>query len=269
MDAPFTYYGGKARLARRLVALMPRHRTYIEPFFGSGAVLFAKPPVLHEVVNDLDGAIVTFFRVLRERPEDLAAVCRLSPYARQEYEACGVLDAGDELEQARRFWVRVNQSFAKTGNKRTGWSVTTARSQSAPASVRSRIGRFEACAERLARVQIECCDAPELVERLAGADSLVYCDPPYVGTTRTSTGDYRVEADEMAHRRLAEVLRASPATVIVSGYASPLYEELFEGWWSASYDTWTTAGNARGAARRPRSERVWANQALDEGRLAL
>jgi site-specific DNA-adenine methylase len=58
MKAPFTYYGGKAGMAHRLIALFPPHRVYMEPFFGSGAVLFAKEPVAHEIVNDLDHAVV-------------------------------------------------------------------------------------------------------------------------------------------------------------------------------------------------------------------
>jgi len=112
MRPPFVYYGGKVGLASRIVDLMPPHRVYIEPFAGSLAVLFAKQPCVHEIVNDLDGAIVNFWRVLRDQPEQLERACALSPYSRAEWEACGVgLDDEtlDRVERARRFWVRVNQ----------------------------------------------------------------------------------------------------------------------------------------------------------------
>ena len=62
MRAPFAYYGGKMGMAKLIVSLMPEHRVYIEPFFGSGAVFFAKPPVMHEIVNDLDDAVVAFLQ---------------------------------------------------------------------------------------------------------------------------------------------------------------------------------------------------------------
>lgn len=105
MKPPFAYYGGKARLAPWIVSLMPRHEVYVEPCLGAGAVFFAKPPTEHEIINDLDGAIVTFFRVLRDRPDELIRLCELTPYARAELAAADPDEDGlDELERARRLW---------------------------------------------------------------------------------------------------------------------------------------------------------------------
>src|SRR5207245_2930694 len=87
VKAPITYYGGKSGMASWIASLLPPHRTYMEPFFGSGAVLFCKRPAVHEIVNDLDGNVVTFFRRLRERPVEVEVVCRVPPYAREECEA--------------------------------------------------------------------------------------------------------------------------------------------------------------------------------------
>lgn len=273
MKAPFAYYGGKSGMAAAIVDLLPPHRTYMEPFFGSGAVLFAKKPAVMEIVNDADDAVVTFFRVLRERPDELEQVCRLTPYARSEYEAADV-DAEDldDLELARRFWVRVNQSFAKTAGRRTGWSVTVARTQSPPNSTLGRIGRFQACAERLAQVSIENCDAVALVERLAMPDCVIYADPPYLGATRfsPSTTDYRCDmVSEEAHRRLAEVLHDTPATVLLSGYHSELYDELYGDWWQREFLVTTHSSNAKKSGRNRRVEVLWANRVLDDGRLSF
>src|SRR4051794_15717834 len=71
LKPPIPYFGGKARIAPWIVSLMPPHRVYVEPFAGSAAVLFAKARATHEILNDVDGEVVNFFRVLRERPEDL------------------------------------------------------------------------------------------------------------------------------------------------------------------------------------------------------
>lgn len=284
MKPPFAFYGGKVGMARLICSLMPPHRVYIEPFAGSLAVFFAKQQVTHEIVNDLDGAVVTFFRVLRESPIELERACRLTPYAREEYEGADIDEEGiPDLERARRFWIRVNQSFAKTAGSRTGWSVTSARTQSVGASVQGRIDRFRRCAERLALVSIERCDAADLVTRLATSpDCVVYADPPYVGSSRRSGkpdqrsriseagsagawSDYRFDmASEESHRRLAASLRATPATVILSGYPTPLYDELYEGWWSMDLAVTAHSSNAVATSRSTRVERLWSNREITQ-----
>jgi DNA adenine methylase len=278
VKAPIAYYGGKTGLALRIIDLMPPHRVYIEPFFGSGAVFFAKPPATHEILNDLDGNVVCFFRMLRDRPEDLERVCALTPYAREEYELAGEETDVDDLERARRFWVRVNQGFSRTGG-RTGWSATTARTQSTAMAALGRIGRFSPAASRMARASWECCDAVDLVDRLATPDAVIYADPPYLATTRRggTRGRARGRAEDYRHdmgrpedhERLAEVLRATSATVLLSGYPSPLYEALYADWWHVDWLVNVHASNAVTAARGKRIERLWSNRALDEGRLAF
>ncbi len=273
MNPPFTYYGGKVGLAPAIVRLMPPHRVYMEPFFGSGAVLFHKPPARFELVNDLDDNVVTFFKVLREQPDELERLCLLSPHARTEFAAAAV-PAVDELEKARRFWVRVNQSFAKTAGPRTGWSTTTARTQSIPDSIRSRISRFAAVAERLMRVTFENGDAVDFIDRLATVDTVIYADPPYLATTRRSThgkgSDYAHDMGDLeAHTRLAEALHRSPATVLLSGYPSEQYDALYADWWRIEYAVTTYSSNSRRDSRGARTEVVWSNRQLDRGQLAL
>lgn len=265
VKAPFAYYGGKVGLAPRIIELMPAHRVYMEPFFGSGAVLFAKPPAAFEIVNDIDRNVVTFFKVLRARAAELEYLCGLTPHARSEY-VDAVLDEDlDDLERARRFWVRVNQSFAKTAGRQTGWSITTARSSSVPTSILNRIGRFGPAVDRLMHCSIECCDAPGLVERLATHDTLIYADPPYLAETRRGR-DRQRPADYLHdmglpedHERLAEVLHATPAKVILSGYLSPLYEDLYGDWNRVEIPVRVHSSNSVTAERGERIEVLWMN----------
>ena len=86
---------------------------YMEPFFGSGVVLLSRHPAKCEIVNDIDGRIVNFFRVLRERPEELVEVLRLTPWARDEWEACKE-PSDDSLEAARRWYALAWQSATYT-----------------------------------------------------------------------------------------------------------------------------------------------------------
>ncbi len=264
MKPPFSYFGGKQTLAARLVQILPVRRVYIEPFFGSGAVFFAKPRGDHEIINDRDGEIVNFFRVLRDSPEELQIACHLSPYARDEWSACADLPEGiTPIERARRFWVRISQSFgAKTID--TGWSRSVSRTPQA-ATIARRLGMFAGFAERLSRVTIENYNAVDLIDRMACKDSVIYADPPYVHKTRIGIskrprGDYAYEMTDQDHRRLAESLRATPAAVVLSGYDSGLYRELYGDWQRIDVDVVTSVGSRPGSKLQTRTECIYLNR---------
>lgn len=278
MRPPYAYYGGKVGLARAIVPMLPAHRVYVEPFFGSGAVLFAKRPSPVEIANDVDLNVWTFFKVLRERREDLEEACRLTPYHRCEFLDADLVEPGlDDLERARRFWVRVNQSFAKTAGSQTGYSITTVRNASSSRSVWSRIGRFAPAVERLQLVTWDRADAVELIGRLnLGPDALLYVDPPYLAATRRGRGPRQRTADYLHdmglpedHERLAEALLATRATVVLSGYRSPLYDSLYREWPRLDFATKAHTSNAQtaGGPRNDRTESVWSNVPLGAGRL--
>jgi len=268
---PITYYGGKTGMAPLIASLLPPHRSYIEPFFGSGAVLFAKEPSTHEIVNDLDRAVVAFFRCLRDQPKELDQLCSLTPYARAEYEAAN-LDVPDleDLELARRFWARVNLSFSKSTGRSTGFSVTTARTQAPPNSVNGRRSRFADCAARLAGVTIESCDAVDLIERLATPETAMYVDPPYIATARTSRGPGTMPTDygcDMGgaedHQRLIDCLLSTPAAVLLSGYRSDLYDDALASWDRIEIHTHAHGSNSRTVERSQRIEVIWSNRTLE------
>ena len=100
VNALLNYPGAKWGMAEEIVALMPPHRSYLEPFFGSGAVLFNKPPSAIETVNDIDGDIVNFFTVLREQPEELARLIDLTPYARDVFDDAHHNRGAEPLDRA-------------------------------------------------------------------------------------------------------------------------------------------------------------------------
>jgi hypothetical protein len=163
MKPPFAYYGGKARLAPWIASLLPPHRIYVEPFAGSAAVLFAKKPAVHEVINDVNGDIVTFFRMLRDHPEDLARACSLTPYARDEFAAAELDCPLSDLERARRWWVVVNQGFNKSGRARNGWSSSVECQNGEAKTVQNRIAHLTAVAHRLGSVTIDNRDAVDII----------------------------------------------------------------------------------------------------------
>lgn len=266
------YYGGKSRLALWIAALLPPHRVYVEPFCGSAAVLFAKRPSTHEVINDRYGDLVTFMRVLRDRPRELELACRLTPYARDEYLAADLDAEGlDELEQARRWWVRSSQSFGQMAKVGTGWSTSIKRGSNNARSAWNRLDRFQRCADRLGTVAIENRDALEVIRAYDDPTGVVYCDPPYLGTTRSAVRDSRRRGDYACefmsdddHIALAEVVRSTRSAVLVSGYPSPLYDHLYAGWWRTERQVLCRVSNGRSGTNGHRTEVIWANRGLDE-----
>jgi DNA adenine methylase len=156
--APFAYFGGKTRLADRIVQLLPEHDHYVEPFAGSLAVLLAKPRAKMETVNDLDGDLMTFWRVLRDQPEELRRVMALTPHSRAEHAAASDL-SGDltDLERARRVWVLLAQGRAGT-LRNTGWRYYANPAGSSigmPGYLAGYVNRVGPAAERLAGVSLE------------------------------------------------------------------------------------------------------------------
>lgn len=247
-------------MADNVVSLMPDHRVYVEPFAGSLAVLLAKAKVSHEVVNDLDGDVVNFWRVLRDCPDELSRVCRDTPYARWEYEhAAAVNLAGvtDRLERARLWWVRISQAHGHCVG--AGWSTGNTRSQSRAATCTNHATRIPAVADRLRDVVLENRTALEMIPAYDADDAVIYVDPPYPAEARNSTG-YAYEmpsADD--HRRLAKILHACAGTVLLSGYACPLYDELYGGWDCWTFDSRVGNGGRRDG-REYGTECVWVNR---------
>ncbi|KAB2806964.1 DNA adenine methylase [Pimelobacter simplex] len=268
MSTVFAYYGSKNSIADEIVELMPAHRGYVEPFAGSLAVLRAKPASPFECVNDLDGDLMTFWRVLRDRFKDLERLAALTPHSRSEYDASWPIDTDDELVRAWRVWVKLSQG--RGGQLRpTGWryhEITRGRGSGMPTTLAGYVGRFAAAADRLRSVSLESLPALELIDRY-GRDpqTLFYVDPPYLGDTRCRTG-YQIEMHrEDEHRELAEALRSCTSMVMVSGYAHPLYDDdLYAGWYRHEIAAYTGQSN-NGAGHR--TEVLWANVPIGEPHL--
>ena len=263
LKPPFAYFGGKTTLAPQIAALLPEHEHYVEPFAGSLAVLLAKKPSRAETVNDLDGDLVTFWRVLRDRPEELCRVAMLTPHARSEHEgARGDFAAvDDDMERARRIWVRLTQGRSHSLKDQAGWwkrSNVIGRPPIAQ-DLESFALRMPLAARRLKRVSIERRDALDVIRDYGSEPTVcLYVDPPYLGSTRAS--NYRVEMlDDDAHRTFAAALNECKASVVLSGYDAPLYAQLFDGWHRLDLKAPTTL-----SGDTDRIEALWSNRPLRE-----
>jgi DNA adenine methylase len=236
------YYGGKWNLAPWIISYFPPHKNYVEPCGGAASVLLQKPRSPLETYNDLDGNVVNFFRVLRDRPDELIRKIRLTPYSREEFcEARAELKDPDPIEWARKLFLFSHQSYSGV-EKWPGWSLSNPNGWADLASLENFAARFNG-------VLIEKDDAIAVIQRYGGAyDCLIYFDPPYVDETRERPNRYLTDAPGPdLHTESAEILRAHKGFAIVSGYACPLYEDLYEahGWKRIDRVSQTNSGGKR------------------------
>ena len=261
MNAVVKYPGAKWSLAKWIISRFPPHHSYLEPFFGSGAVLFNKPRSHIETVNDLDGAVVNLFRCIREDPERLAREVYLTPYSRAVHEECYSREfPEDPFAWAVKFLVKCNQGYGfRTNEIREGWkNDVQGRERAYAAKHWAELPEtIMTAAERLRGVQIECRPALELIQRFNFPDVLIYADPPYVLSARSGgMKQYKYEMEDADHLALLATLKAHRGPVILSGYASPMYDRVLEGW---HRETTTTTDQIS----RVRQEVLWMNFELN------
>jgi len=233
----FGWYGGKYSHLDWLLPLLPSTTHYCEPFGGSAAVLLNREPAPVETYNDIDGDLVNFFRMLRDRQEELIKAIGLTPFSREEFRlAISVEENLSDLERARRFFICARQ--VRTGLAQTAsegrWAHCKLTSRAGMAGAVSRwLGSVEGLSEivqRLLRVQIENCPAIDVIKRYDSPETLFYCDPPYPHDSRGDSKAYAYEMTDDEHRKLACVLQSAEGKVAVSGYDCSLMQELYADW---------------------------------------
>ena len=231
MNSLLNYPGAKWGMAKEIVELMPPHRSYLEPFFGSGAVLFNKPPSAIETVNDIDGDVVNFFIVLREHPEELAQRIYLTPYSRDVFDDAYNDWGTDPIDRAYRFVIRSRMSHGFKTNHKSGFKIDVqGREKAYCVDAWNRMpDDLMKAAIRLKDVQIENRPALNLIRKFNHDNVLIYADPPYLLDTRGGK-QYRHEMTEQDHLDLLEALLQHKGTVILSGYPHEMYDRELKGW---------------------------------------
>jgi len=174
-----TFFGAKSGsgVYQAIINLMPPHDTYIEPFFGTGAIMGLKIPAAINIAIDLD---------IKPGQPTIDSLKKRWPESRFD-----VLQA-DALQY-------LNRAAFTSFNRQT----------------------------------------------------LVYCDPPYLHSTRTSSARYRHEFTDRDHHSLLGVLKSLDCLVMLSGYRNEVYQATIPDWFNIDFQTMT-----RGGAR---TETVWCN----------
>lgn len=256
------YPGSKWNIASQLVELIPKHHSYVEPFFGSGAVLFNKPPSDIETINDLDSDVTNLFRCIQKDSERLSRLVMTTPFSREEYDrqfegAAETLYASS-FQRAAGFLIKCWQGHGfRTNGYKVGWKNDVVGRERAYALWNwYRLPEWIIdIAERLRMVQIENRPAVEVIERFNYSNVFMYIDPPYVLGTRAGK-QYKHEMTDADHEDLLKLLLQSKAKIMLSGYESEMYNDYLNGWEKKQFSSCAEHG-------KPRIETVWMNYKTD------
>lgn len=259
MNTVLKYPGSKWNIAKWIISYFPddyEKYTYLEPFFGSGAVFFNKNRSVIETINDIDSSVVNLFRVIRDNPEELTRLVEMTPWSREEYKS-SYESSDNSVEDARRYLVRMWQAIGAKSSDITGWRNNikgnngnlTQFSCRLPGNILEVAGRLRH--DRGHIIQIENQDAMKLIERHKRENVLIYVDPPYVLQTRNGR-IYKHEFTDNQHIELLELLIEHPGPVIISGYNNSIYEKHLKNWNQEKREAQVEGGKVK-------TETIWLN----------
>jgi DNA adenine methylase len=262
LRTPISYYGGKQKLAKQIVSMMPQHRLYCEPFIGGAAVYFEKPPSEVEVINDTNAELINFYRVCANRFNELQSLVKVTLHSREQHDDAHIIynkpKLFDEVRRAWAVWVLSTQSFCAQLD--SSWGFDKSKGTTSLKIHNKREQFVEDLAIRLQRTQIECADALYIIQSRDTADSFFYCDPPYFNSDCGHYDGYS-QADFEALLRLLASIKGK---FLLSSYPSPvLAKAVKEHGWHQWCTEQQVSVNAKAGYQKRKVEVLTANYALE------
>ena len=206
-------------MIKHLLGLIPEHRIYCEPFFGGGALFFAKPKAEVEVINDLNGEVINFFQVLKTKFPALQKKVQATLHSRELYKKALQIYAHpkshSDVDRAWALWTATNQGFAGMIGS-WGFGKTNSKEKAVAAKREAFVKAYE---ERLRTVQVENNDALKVIARCNDKEAFLYCDPPYTGSDQGhyegyTEKDYKVLLDALAKFKGKFLLSSYPSKIL-------------------------------------------------------
>jgi DNA adenine methylase len=221
VSGPIPYIGGKNRIANQIIEIFPEHKTYVEAFAGGAQVLFHKEPSRVEILNDLDGEVVNFFRVCQSHHEELLRCLRFILVSRKTFAWLKSTNAEGltDIHRAARFFYLLKNSFAAlVRNPNYHHSVA----QPPSFNITKLPELIEAAHKRLARVQIESLPYQDVLKKYDRPTTLFYLDPPYFGRKL-----YRFNLVDRDFEELEHLLRTLRGKFVLSLNDVPQVRKIF------------------------------------------
>lgn len=236
----FNYFGGKFTWIDYLYNHFPDDIVHFGDVFGGSFVVslnYNQQNVIR-TANEINAEVTNFYKVLRDHEEELIRLLEHTPCSKLEYDnAWTILQTDSEIEQARKFYVRVRQSFFSLGaqRKNKGWHMAK---EHVNCQGGETVSKWNNSIPKLADVakiirqnfQITNYDYSYFIDKIDFPGAFFYCDPPYPEETRKSFNDYKFEFSTEKHIHLSEKLHAIQGKAMISSYESDLYSELYKDW---------------------------------------
>mgnify|MGYP001077255458 FL=1 len=263
LRTPISYYGGKQKLASRIISLIPRHTLYCEPFIGGAAIFFAKRPSEIEVINDTNGELINFYRPVKEDFSALEAEISTSLHSRDLHRKASLIynnpDMFDRVKRAWAVWILSTQSFA--GILDGTWGFDLSKNTTTKKINTKRHGFTRTFAQRLQRCQLECADALYVIASRDTPESFFYCDPPYFNSDLGHYDGYT----EKDYEDLLNLLSGIKGKFLLSSYPSPILKRFTKkyGWqkWSINQKI---SVNAKAGNQKTKTEVLVANYPIGQ-----
>jgi DNA adenine methylase len=258
MKPLISYYGGKQRMSKNIIPLLPPHVTYIEPFAGGLAVLFAKDRPTNnakyaEVINDIDDDVINLYRIAKIHPVEFqhevsTYLCSESLY-RKSVEVLNNPKDHSEFERACMYWYNITNSFGNSPSN--GFGFRAYDTQKATGSMARKIDGLEILLNRFRQVQIFNTDAIAVIDRMDSPHALFYCDPPYIDTEQKHYSGYTVEHFQNLIRKLDQI----QGSFLLSHYESNI--DIPTTWEKFEFESDCSINNTGSSKGRKRIEVVY------------
>lgn len=224
MKTPISYYGGKQTMLKHIMPLIPAHESYTEAFAGGAAVYFAKQPAKLEVINDINGNLINFYKVLKQRFNALETMIKTSLHSRDQYDfACIVYDYPqffDEVTRAWAVWIKSKMGFASMLDGSFGYDKG---SNSLAKKIAGAKDQFTIkLAKRIENTQIESTNALRVIESRDTDNAFHFVDPPYINS---DCGHYDGTFNLMDFEELLQLLTRLKGRFMLTMYPHDLIKE--------------------------------------------
>ncbi len=270
MRALVPYYGGKQRIAKKIVELIPPHLIYCEPCCGGAAVFFAKGPLLNpknykEALNDIDKRLINFYRVIQEKPGELLWRLKNTLYSEAEYKRAKVilqhLQNFSAVDRAWAYYVGVGQAFSNI--VLGGWRRCFVGSSAL--TWRNRVRGLKMFLGRMSNVYLSCVDALTFIKQWDSPQTCFYCDPPYPGSIQGYT--YKYSYDEF--QKLVDVLASIQGSFLLSCYKLSTKEIKIPSEWELFGIKTTMTATMKGRVSTNKSKKATQEELGDASRVEL
>jgi DNA adenine methylase len=222
MKTPITYYGGKQKLVNVILPLIPKHNLYCEPFCGGAAVFWAKEKSYVEVINDMNGHVINFYRVMKNDFAILKYLISSTPHSRKVHrEAEFILKNAEHFSDVKRawaFWVQTNMSFGS--RMFGGYAYERKSDKTIKRTVNKKLQFNKSLKSRLDLVDIECNDALTVIKGRDSEDTFFYVDPPYYNSDCGHYKGYTLED----YKGLLNALSSIKGKFLLSSYPSEILD---------------------------------------------